>query len=73
MIYFRAKEGWHVALDFNDELGNANDTVNGLKLHIVDETETNRGRRDRNSFELFLNAHALCIFQNCQNYNNFVV
>ena len=53
MIYFRAKEGWHVALDFNAELGNANDTVNGLKLHIVDESETNRGRRDRNSFELF--------------------
>ena len=52
LILFRAKEGWHVALDFNAELGDADDTVNGLKLHIVDERETHRGRRDRNSFEL---------------------
>ena len=49
-ILFRAKDGWHVALDFNAELGEADDAVNGLKMHIVDEGDTNRGRRDRKSF-----------------------
>ena len=50
---FRAKEGWHVALDFNAALGGVGDTVEGLKVHIVDENETHRGRRDRKRLSLF--------------------
>ena len=47
----RAKEGWHVALDFNAALGEVGDAVEGLKVHVVDENETHRGRRDRKKFE----------------------
>ena len=48
-MILRAKEGWHVALDFNAALGEVGDAVEGLKVHVVDENEIHRGRRDRKS------------------------
>ena len=45
----RAKEGWHVALDFNAALDGVGHAEEGLRVDIVDENETHRGRRDRKS------------------------